>query len=120
MAAGISPGRRGLRGLGGGRRRAPGRSGRRGVPAGRRPGARPTRRGGRTGARRVPRWSRSRRTGGWRWVFLAIQAIFLGWTIYTGVATPQTGLGLPLGLWTVAVVIGGAIYLIWQLPRNRR
>jgi hypothetical protein len=44
----------------------------------------------------------------------------LGWTIYTGVATPQTGLGLPLGLWTVAVVIGGAIYLIWQLPRNRR
>jgi hypothetical protein len=54
------------------------------------------------------------------WVFLAIQAIFLGWTIYTGVATPQTGLGLPLGLWAVSVVIGSAIYLIWQLPRNRR
>jgi hypothetical protein len=54
------------------------------------------------------------------WVFLAIQAVFLGWTIYTGVATPPTGLGLPLGLWAVAVVIGGAIYLIWQLPHNRR
>jgi hypothetical protein len=54
------------------------------------------------------------------WVFLAIQAIFLGWTIYTGVATPQTGLGLPLGLWAVTDVILIAIYLIWQLPRNRR
>lgn len=53
-------------------------------------------------------------------VFLAIQAIFLGWTIYTGVATPQTGLGLPIGLWAVSVVIGGAIYLMRQLPRNRR
>jgi hypothetical protein len=62
----------------------------------------------------------SKRNKVFLWVFLAIQAIFLGWTIYTGVATPQTGLGLPLGLWAVSVVIGGAIYLIWQLPRNRR
>jgi hypothetical protein len=62
----------------------------------------------------------SKRNKAFLWIFLAIQAIFLGWTIYTGVATPQTGLGLPLGLWAVSVVIGGATYLIWQLPRNRR
>ena len=53
-------------------------------------------------------------------VFLAIQVVFLGWTIYTGVATPQSGLGLQLGLWAVSVVIGGTIYLIYQLPRGRR
>jgi hypothetical protein len=51
------------------------------------------------------------------WVFLAIQVIFLGWTIYTGVATPQSGLGLQLGLWAATAVIGGGIYLIYQLPR---
>jgi hypothetical protein len=59
----------------------------------------------------------SKRNKVFLWAFLAIQAIFLGWTIYTGVATPQTGLGIPLGLWAVSVVIGGAIYLICQLPR---
>ena len=59
----------------------------------------------------------SKRNRVFLWVFLAIQVIFLGWTIYTGVATPQSGLGLPLGLWAASVVIGGAIYLICQLPR---
>jgi hypothetical protein len=54
------------------------------------------------------------------WAFLAIQVIFLGWTIYTGVATPQNGIGLQMGLWAVTDVIGVAIYLIYQLPRNQR
>ena len=53
------------------------------------------------------------------WVFLAIQVIFLGWTIYTGVSAPQSGLGIQIGLWAVTAVILIAIYLIWQLPRNR-
>jgi len=54
------------------------------------------------------------------WVFLAIQAIFLGWVIYAGVSAPQNGLGLQMGLWAVTFVITGAIYLICQLPRNPR
>ena len=53
------------------------------------------------------------------WVFLAIQVIFLGWTIYAGVSAPQSGLGIQIGLWAVTAVILIAIYLIWQLPRNR-
>jgi hypothetical protein len=53
------------------------------------------------------------------WVFLAIQVISLGWTIYTGVSASQSGLGIQIGLWAVTTVIPGAIYLIWQLPRNR-
>ena len=53
------------------------------------------------------------------WVFLAIQVIFLGWTIYAGVSAPQSGLGIQIGLWAVTAVILGATYLIWQLPRNR-
>ena len=53
------------------------------------------------------------------WVFLAIQVIFLGWIIYTGVSAPQSGLGIQIGLWAVTAVILGAIYLLWQLPRNR-
>jgi hypothetical protein len=53
------------------------------------------------------------------WVFLAIQVIFLGWTIYTGVSAPQSGLGIQIGLWAVTTVILIAIYLIWQLPRSR-
>ena len=52
-------------------------------------------------------------------VFLAIQMIFLGWTIYTGVSAPQSGLGIQIGLWAVTAVILIAIYLIRQLPRNR-
>lgn len=52
------------------------------------------------------------------WVFLAIQVIFLGWTIYAGVSAPQSGLGIQIGLWAVTAVILIAIYLIWQLPRN--
>src|ERR1700733_7744093 len=48
----------------------------------------------------------SKRNKVFLWVFLAIQVIFLAWTIYTGVATPQSGLGLPLGLWAASVVIG--------------
>lgn len=61
----------------------------------------------------------SKRNRVFLWVFLAIQVAFLGWTIYTGVATPQSGLGLQIGLWAASAVIGGAIYLIYQLPRSR-
>ena len=53
------------------------------------------------------------------WVFLVIQVIFLGWVIYAGVSAPQSGLGIQMGLWAVTDVILAAIYLIWQLPRNR-
>jgi len=53
------------------------------------------------------------------WVFLAIQVIFLGWTIYAGVSAPQNGLGIQMGLWIATDVIFVAIYLILQLPRNR-
>jgi hypothetical protein len=56
-----------------------------------------------------------------QWVFLAIQVMFLGWVIYSGVSAPQNGLGLQMGLWAVTFVITGAIYLIiCQLPRSPR
>jgi hypothetical protein len=35
-------------------------------------------------------------------------------------AVPGHGLGLQLGLWAATTVIIGAIYLIYQLPRNPR
>jgi len=54
------------------------------------------------------------------WVFLAIQVIFLGWVIYTGVSAPQNGLGIQIGLWALTDVILGAIYLICQVPRRPR
>lgn len=57
------------------------------------------------------------------WVFLAIQVIFLGWVIYAGVSAPQSGpshgVGLEMGLWALADVITGAIFLICQLPRGQ-
>jgi asparagine N-glycosylation enzyme membrane subunit Stt3 len=58
------------------------------------------------------------------WVFLTIQVVFLGWVIYAGVSAPQSGrspgVGLQVGLWAVADVILGAVYLIGQLPRGPR
>jgi hypothetical protein len=54
------------------------------------------------------------------WVFLAIQVIFLGWVIYSGVSAPQNGLGLQMGLWAVTFVITCAILLISQLPHSPR
>ena len=54
------------------------------------------------------------------WVFLAIQAIFLGWVIYAGMSAPQNGLGIQMGLWVLTDVILGVIYLIRQLPRTPR
>jgi hypothetical protein len=58
------------------------------------------------------------------WVFLAIQVIFLGWTIYAGVSAPQSGyspgVAIQVGLWVLTDVILGAIYAIWQLPRSPR
>jgi hypothetical protein len=62
----------------------------------------------------------SKRSRVFLWVFLAIQVIFLGWVIYAGVAFPQNGLGIQMGLWAVTDVIVGAIYLIYQLPRRPR
>ena len=53
-------------------------------------------------------------------VLLAIQAIFLGWVIYSSVSDPQSGLGIQLGLWAVTFVITCAILLIFQLRHSPR
>jgi hypothetical protein len=53
-------------------------------------------------------------------VLLAIQAIFLGWVIYSAVSAPQKGLGLQLGLWAMTFVITCAILLILQLRHSPR
>ena len=54
------------------------------------------------------------------WVFLAIQAIFLGWVIHAGVSLRASGIGIQMGLWAVTDVILVAIHLICQLPRRPR
>jgi hypothetical protein len=58
------------------------------------------------------------------WVFLAIQAVFLGWVVYAGVSAPRSGpspgVGLQVGLWALTDVIIGVAYLIRQLPRGSR
>lgn len=57
-------------------------------------------------------------------VVLPIQVIFLGWVIYAGVSAPRSGwspgVGLQVGLWAVADVILGTVYLISQLSRGQR
>jgi hypothetical protein len=58
------------------------------------------------------------------WVFLVIQAIFLGWVIYAGVSLPQSGpsngLAIQMGLWALTDLFLGVIYLICKLRRRPR